>query len=72
MEVGPSDARKGVEQKHSKRGHEDGEVFAATPACATEKLDADISGFDPVIHNDGEKEGEGDPDRGRAETPRDV
>jgi hypothetical protein len=25
-----------------------------------------------VIHNDGEKEGEGDPDRSRAEPPRDV
>ena len=25
-----------------------------------------------MIHNDGEKEGEGDPDRGRAESPSDV
>lgn len=72
MEVGPSNARKGVEQKHSKRCHEYGEVFPATPACSTEELDADISGFDPVIHNDGEEEGEGNPDRGGAETPRDV
>ncbi len=72
MEVGPSNARKGVEQKYSKRCHEDGEVFAATPACATEKLDADISGIDPVIDDNGEKEGEGHPDGGRAESPSHV
>ena len=55
MEVGPSNARKGVEQNHAKRCHEDGEVFTATPACAAQELDSDISGFDPVINDNGEK-----------------
>ena len=72
MEVGPSNARKGVEQKHSKRGHENGEVFTATPACSTEELDTDIAGFDPVVNDNGEKKGEGDPDRGRTESPGHV
>ena len=72
MKVGPRNTGKGVEQNHAEKGHENGKVFTATPACAAQELDSDISGFDPVVNDNGEKEGEGDPDRGGAETPRDV
>jgi hypothetical protein len=72
LKVGPRNAGKGVEQNHAKRGHKDGEVFTATPSSAAQELDSDISGFDPVVNDNGEKEGEGDPDQGRAETPSDV
>ena len=61
MEVGPPNFWKRIEQNHAERSNHNGEVFTTTPACASEQLDADISGFDPVIDNDGKKEGEGDP-----------
>ena len=72
MKVDPRNAGNGVEQNHAKRGQKDGEVFTATPSSAAQELDSDISGFDPVVNDNGEKEGEGDPDRGGAESPGHV
>ena len=53
MKVDPRNAGKGVEQNHAKTGHKDGEVFTATPPSAAQELDSDISGFDPVVNDNG-------------------